>query len=95
MNSKATKKEVNEKVIYDVTVWAYKRLPELNNQTGFVQVKEDVAEKLLKTGDVQSLEEGSLGFKYIEEEKSVDSQAKDMTTKDVKQSSKTTKSMNK
>lgn len=76
-------------------VWAYKALKELNNQTGFVEADDKVADKLLESGDVQNPQAGSRHLKHIETakkpvKKEVKAEAK--TTKDVKASSKTTKS---
>ncbi len=47
------------------TVWAYAKLPELENQTGFVAVDEALAADLIASGEVQDPRVGVFNFKYI------------------------------
>ena len=48
------------------TVWAYKKLKELNDETGFVSVDEKIAAKLLKEGKVQDPKIGGKFLKHID-----------------------------
>lgn len=48
------------------SIWAYKPLPELNGQTGFVECEENLAAKLLASGDVQDPQVGALNLREIE-----------------------------
>lgn len=47
-------------------VWAFKPLPDLNNETGFVACDEALAERLLKSGDVQDPAIGAHHFNEIQ-----------------------------
>ena len=47
-------------------VWAYKRLPDLNNSVGFVEVTDAKAITLLASGDVQDPKIGAKALKYID-----------------------------
>ncbi len=47
-------------------VWAYKPLPDLNNETGFVAVQDALAKKLIASGDVQDPAIGAHHFKEIQ-----------------------------
>lgn len=93
-----TKVVKNEKLTDEVkrnietVVWAYKPLAALKNQTGYVWLDETKANKLVASGDVQSMDEGILNFKEIEGEKAT-TETKAKVTKDVKETSKTTKSV--
>lgn len=48
-------------------VWAFKKLPELDGQTGLVECDEALAAKLIEDGDAQDTRDGALHFKEIEE----------------------------
>jgi hypothetical protein len=48
------------------TVWAYMPLPELNDQTGFVQCDAKLADQLLEQDLVQDPHIGANNFKYIQ-----------------------------
>ena len=48
-------------------VWAYKPLPQLNNQTGFVACDPKTARELIASGEVQDPAIGAHHFKNIEE----------------------------
>jgi hypothetical protein len=50
----------------ETLVWAYKPLPELQNQTGFVACDDVLAQKLIKSGAVQDTAVGALYFKEIQ-----------------------------
>ena len=47
-------------------VWAYKPLPVLNGETGFVACADDLAAKLIASGDVQDPAVGGFHLKEIE-----------------------------
>lgn len=46
-------------------VWAFQPLKELNNQTGFVDCDEAIAEKLIESGKAQDPAIGAHHFKHI------------------------------
>ncbi len=48
-------------------VWAYKRLPDLNNRVGFVEVEDAKAKTLLASGDVQDPKIGAKALHYIDD----------------------------
>jgi hypothetical protein len=48
------------------TVWAYKPLPELKNETGFVVCDGALAAKLIESGEVQDPRVGGWHLKEIE-----------------------------
>ncbi len=50
----------------ETTVWAFKPLAALDNQTGFVVCDHTLADKLIESGDVQSLTVGGFYLKEIE-----------------------------
>jgi hypothetical protein len=50
----------------ETLVWAYKPLPELQNQTGFVACADVLAQQLIKSGAVQDTAVGALYFKEIQ-----------------------------
>lgn len=50
----------------ETLVWAYKPLPDLNNETGFVACDAKLAAKLIDSGDVQDPAIGAHHFKEIE-----------------------------
>jgi len=85
--TKAKKKEVQE----DVVVWAFRGIKSLNNQTGYVTCDSKLANKLIKSGDVQSMDVGALGFKEIESETPAPKEKpapKETPAKEVKESKK-------
>ena len=47
-------------------VWAYKPLKKLHNLTGFVGVDDELAKRLLASGDVQDPRIGSNSMKHIQ-----------------------------
>ena len=51
---------------YPTLVWAYKRLPELNEQLGFAECDSELAEKLIKSGKAQDTKIGALHLKEID-----------------------------
>jgi len=53
-------------------VWAFQKLDELNNQTGFVNCDDKVGDKLLKSGAVQDPRVGAMALKSIETTKVVE-----------------------
>ena len=48
-------------------VWAYKPIKELNGETGMVECDEELAAKLIESGDVQDLRVGGLHLKEIQQ----------------------------
>jgi len=50
-----------------VTVWAFKKLKELDERTGFVQVNIKTAEKLISSGKVQDPKVGNRALKFIDD----------------------------
>lgn len=65
------------------TVWAFKPLKELDNQTGFVACDRELAEKLIEAGKAQNPQVGANHLKHIQSETKI--------TKDVKDAEKATK----
>lgn len=50
----------------ETLVWAYKPLPDLNNETGFVACESALARKLIASGDVQDPAIGAHHFHEIQ-----------------------------
>ena len=50
----------------ETLVWAYKPLPVLKGETGFVACEDSIAIQLIEDGDVQDLAIGAHHFKEIE-----------------------------
>lgn len=50
----------------ETLIWAYKPLPELGNETGFVACDAKLAAKLIAAGDAQDPAVGAHHFKEIE-----------------------------
>ena len=50
----------------ETLIWAYKPLAELDGQTGFVACSQDLANKLIASGDVQDPAVGGFDLKEIE-----------------------------
>jgi len=50
-----------------VTVWAFKKIKELDERTGFVQVNIKTAEKLISSGEVQDPKVGNRALKFIDD----------------------------
>ncbi len=48
------------------TVWAYKKLEELNDATGFVAVDNEIGARLISTGEVQNPVIGAKFLKFID-----------------------------
>lgn len=48
------------------TVWAFRPLPELKNQTGFVECDEALAKELIARGDAQDPRDGANALNEIE-----------------------------
>jgi len=48
-------------------VWSYKRLPDLDNRVGFIEVEDAKAKTLLASGDVQDPKIGAKALKYIDD----------------------------
>jgi hypothetical protein len=48
-------------------VWAFRRIPELNNATGFVECEEELAERLISEGRAQDPRIGATPLNYIED----------------------------
>jgi len=70
-----------------ILVWAYKGIKELDYRTGFVEVGEKLATKLLESGKVQSPSIGAMALKPIqyvnpERVKITKGKPKDIVTKD-------------
>ena len=51
---------------YPTLVWAYKRIPELNGEVGFVECDSDLAEKLIKADKAQDTAVGALHLNEID-----------------------------
>ena len=49
------------------TVWAWKKIKELDGKTGFVPVDEKIAKKLIATGKVQDPKVGGKFLKHIDD----------------------------
>lgn len=50
----------------ETLIWAYKPLPDLDNETGFVACDAKLAEKLIASGDAQDPAVGAHHLKEIE-----------------------------
>jgi len=55
-------------------VWAFKPLPDLNNETGFVTCDDALAARLLETGDVQDPAIGAHHFNEIQSAAAVEAE---------------------